>query len=88
MGTKTIDELVRMWEQANLLYPLPCKAYRAGHLQGSKDSLELLKRAYDAIPSEEDPEDELDWPNIIDLLTDLEDQIGYIEENLKQQEGT
>lgn len=85
MGFKTIDELFKAWEEEteNSLYQLLCKAYRAGHLQGCNDSLDLLKRAHDAVTS---GKHYLGFSECLDLLTDLEDQIGYIEEQTKEQQ--
>lgn len=79
MGFKSIDALFNAWEAEteSSLYQLRCKAYRAGHLQGCKDSLDLLKRAHDSVTS---GKDYLGFSECLDLLTDLEDQIGYIEE--------
>lgn len=82
-NTKTIDELHTAWQRTlphGKYPPTTEEAYRAGHLQASKDSLELLKRAYDAI------EDGTKWDEMAELLEALNDQIGYIEEQIKEQE--
>lgn len=76
MSSKTIDELWEEWEVANQ-WAIPSKAYRAGHLQGCKDSLELLKRAYDAINECRYGID----PYLREkILSDMQEHIGYIEE--------
>ena len=79
-NTKTIDELYCDWYlNTERGWGSGLEAFKAGHLQASKDSLELLKRAYDACI------DNRDNPNDPTLCMELEDQIGYIEENIKQQ---